>query len=444
MLGYIRRLTDKWVLSNPRYMRNLANLLLACGCPRSGTSILMEIIRLIYGEDMILGTKFPQEARKEHIETILRELEEEGDIANYQLRKYLVERNLAAQEAQLTEEERDFKDMNPDGFWEMAFTVKGVRYAPALRNIFDALRSGKKRFCKVVSQGLMASDTTYIDKVIYTIRHPRAVAKSQERLIRGFQYIDPNTGKSKNAFGDMVIHTPEMFIKVTTQASRFFLNNPDIPVMFYHFEDLIENPKEVIDRIVEFVGFGDPSKAYDAVKPKLNRSKHEDVESNLWEDAEFVYTAFSEAACLVNSGNREAANEIFQEIVDYIADPKREVNKDTRNWMCPRSKNVATYRICQMCQKSANSRKNMKETAEKLYRPGVKHWSQEPCLFECGMDPDREEYVTVEDSIKNNFWLEPEEEIPVWASEGYSSSDEYAKALIEKEMEEMQKEALNE
>ena len=37
----------------------------------------------------------------------------------------------------------------------------------------------------------------------------------------------------------------------------------------------------------------------------------------------------------------------------------------------------------------------------------ARHWSKEPCLFECGLDLDRKEsYLTVEESIENNFWKE--------------------------------------
>ena len=59
--------------------------------------------------------------------------------------------------------------------------------------------------------------------------------------------------------------------------------------MFVNFDDLQANPDEECRKMQEFVGFGDYSKAAKLVQSKLNRSKPEDIENVLWEDAEFVY-----------------------------------------------------------------------------------------------------------------------------------------------------------
>ena len=34
----------------------------------------------------------------------------------------------------------------------------------------------------------------------------------------------------------------------------------------------------------------------------------------------------------------------------------------------------------------------------------------EPCMFECGMNVDREEHLTIEESIDNNSWAEDDHE----------------------------------
>ena len=56
----------------------MAGLLLVSGCPRSGTSLCMDIQRLAHGEDVILGEKFPQEGRKKALEEMKEQQEGES------------------------------------------------------------------------------------------------------------------------------------------------------------------------------------------------------------------------------------------------------------------------------------------------------------------------------------------------------------------------------
>jgi hypothetical protein len=378
-------------------------LLIVSGCPRSGTSVCMDIQRVAHGDDKILGHKFPQENRKKQREEMLARLEGENPHM-WQIRKYLFEKQEAEQNSKMDEDERDFRDMNPEGFWEMAFTVQGVIYRPQFKELLEGVLEGDQKICKVVSQGLMDSDPMYLGKIIYMMRHPRQVAKSQERLVRGFNFKDPETGKIKNALEDFKIHSPEMYIGVTVQASQFFLNNPDIPVRFFDFDDLIENPEDTIDEMGKFVGYGDYTKAYDVVQKKLKRSFPEDIPNPLWEDAEFVYDKFYNAANIINgNGIREEAESLFRDIIEYFQDP---YNRDKMNWRCFRAKQQVNETMCRGCISSPAMRANMKSRSESIEGQFTKHWSEEPCLFECGFDLDRDksEYITIEESIKNNFW----------------------------------------
>jgi hypothetical protein len=381
-------------------------LIIVSGCPRSGTSVCMDIQREAHGEDAILGEKFPQENRKKAMRELLEKKEDET-YAEHSVRKYLLNKQLEQEENQLTDDERKWRDMNPEGFWEMAFTVRGIIYTPMHKDVLNKVMNGEKKICKVVSQGLLWSDPMYISKIIYMIRHPRAVAKSQERLIRGFDVVDKKTGELKNMFDGIKIHTPEMYIAVTIQAANFFLNNPEIPVQFFHFEDLIEKPIEVIDKMSKFVGSGDYTKAYGIVQPKLNRSKHEDVHSNLWKDSIFVYDRFCKAATMINEGvDRKKVNILFKEIIEYFDNPRVMYNREKRHWRCFRAKQTVNESMCKSCISSYSCRQNFKKYSEKTEGYVAKHWSEEPCLFECGMDLDREEHLTIEESIKNNFWID--------------------------------------
>jgi hypothetical protein len=374
----------------------------------------MDIQRVAHGDAAICGEKFPRDTMKRSREEMLRQQPGET-IAEWQCRNYLLGKRIAEEEASTPENERRMQDMNPEGFWEMAFSVAGIIYKPQFKELLGGLLRGDFKVAKVVSQGLLASDPVYIRKVIYSIRHPRAVAKSQENLIRGFSWEDEH-GKVHNAFEGMKIHTPEMFTTVTTQAARFFLDNPEIPVRFLHFEDLIERPKEVIDDMAKFVGRGDYTKAYDVVQPKLNRSAHEDVDSALWEDAEYVYQHFCHAAEIINdySGEnvsrlramRKRAEPDLVAIVQYMMNPKRNTNREKRNWPCHRARRMVMESMCRECVKGGNVAESFRKQSEATpSRSGVaKHWSEEPCLFECGLDLDRTEYLTVEQSIAGNFW----------------------------------------
>jgi sulfotransferase family protein len=340
------------------------------GCPRSGTSLCMDIQRVVHGDEKILGNKFPQEKRNK-----LKEQQKNEPDHLYKIRSYIQQK-----QAKIIDD--GTKDMNPEGFWEMAFTVQGVIYRPQFRQILQEVLDGKKYICKVVSQGLWASDPQYIGRIIYMVRHPRAVAKSQERLKRMFE--NPRLNGEEQKF-----HSPEMYIQVTAQAARFFQMFPKIPTLFLHYEDLLKNPQQQLERMQEFAG-GDYSKAKDVVQQKLNRSKHEEIDCSLWEDAEKVYDLF--------------CKEEYQKIIDYIEDPKCQINREKRSWPCYRGKQTVNENICKSCLNDSNTRNNMKKYSETSEGNIAKHWSEEPCLFECGMNVDREDYLTIDESIAKNFW----------------------------------------
>lgn len=386
----------------------MKGFLVVSGCPRSGTSLCMDIQRVAHGDEAIVGQKFPQEARQEARKEALQQQPNEPDHA-YRVRKYLLDKQI---EAEQKKHDHDYVDMNPQGFWECAFSVRGLIYRPNFRDLLGSVRRGDDfKVVKVVSQGLLASDPAYIGKVIYMIRHPRAVAKSQERLVRGFSVKDPETGSAKNAFEDMTIHTPEMYIGVTVQACRWLLLESRVPVMFVDFDDLVGDPQTQIDHMAEFVGSGDYDAAKEVVEPRLNRSQPEDIEHRLWKDAEYVYEQFVEAAAIINSGQRRSkAKRRWENIIRYFEDPRREFNREKRTWRCYRSKHTVNEAMCRACYDQPEVMRNFKKHSESMEGGIARHWREEPCLFECGLDLDRlEPYLTIEESIENNFWVEAEE-----------------------------------
>jgi hypothetical protein len=62
--------------------------------------------------------------------------------------------------------------------------------------------------------------------------------------------------------------------------------------------------------------------------------------------------------------------------------------------------------MCKLCYNDPATREQYKRHSEELDNEVFQSWRWEPCLFECGMDVDREKYLTIEESIANNFWEE--------------------------------------
>lgn len=341
---------------------------IVCGVPRSGTSLMMLILKALFGEDRIIGKQFP----RLEIEQGKEELDEQ-----FLCRKYLFERN--------KEHKEKMKDLNPDGFWECLYTVKGVRWRFRDEMLDEITKDKNKYFCKIVSQGLLSSNPHYINKIIYMVRHPKAVAKSQERLRRQIPFRHNNRHVNVSDF--FKVHSPEMFIKVSVMASHWIVANPK-PICIVHFEDLLKHPKRAIQMICEFLGEGEPEKAYKVVKPKYNRSKPEDVKSDLWDSAQVVYEFLGQGK--------------FKEVLEYVDNPQLPINRQSRTWNCPRSGTKTNEEKCEKCLKNKTYRKGLKKKAEMRKI----EWQKEPCFFECGFDLDRDEYISIAESIKNNWWID--------------------------------------
>lgn len=396
--------------------KDRTNMLIVSGCPRSGTSLCMDIQRIVHGEEQLLGKKISDRDFESIVEEQLERKEDEAE-HEYRIRRFLLERRLDKRRDRQKARQKKTKDMNPNGFWEMDFTVAGITpyrrfrqmavYSQELQDILDEIEAGAFKVCKVVSQGLLSSNPRMIGKIIYMIRHPRAVAKSQERLSYNLELPDPETGEMKNLSDLVKITTPKMFIDVTARAAKFFLDYPEIPVRFYHFEELIKDPAPLLDDMQEFAGCGDYSKALSAIEPKLSRSNHAKVKSHLLTDAEFVYEKFCAAAEIINAGgDQEKANELFTEIREYLSDPHRQFNRDRNQWPCFRHNHMVKEKLCRSCMTDPVVRYNAKQGRDVAPIQNETPWQEEPCLFECGMDLDRDKYLTIEESIANNFWIE--------------------------------------
>jgi hypothetical protein len=285
------------------------------------------------------------------------------------------------------------KIMNPKGFYEDGrWSVRGIKYVYQWKDELNAFLNDKTPKCmKIVSQGLLPSDPRFFEKIIYMIRHPREVAKSHENL----------QGQFENAFKDgkeQKPHSPRHYIAVTTQAAKFFLENPDIPVLFCQHADMLKDPETHVKRVAKFLGLPEKSswnKAKNVIEPKLHRSKPQDIKNELWETAEKVFELFNAKD--------------FQGVLDFMdPDPEKKgdgaasMKVEADKWFCPRRGTMATKEVCVLCLTEENTRKNFRESAE---RKGI-NWKKEPCVFETGFDASKseDELKTIRKSIRFNHW----------------------------------------
>lgn len=338
---------------------------------------MMELMRKTFGEDRIVGSKFPQEAR-----TVTKREGDSDEIFSF--RKYT--EKLVNPDAEIKLEKS--KDMNPNGFWECPFTVGGAYYRPGVSDLLRKIEAEDvPSICKIVSQGLRSTDPRYVTKVIYMLREPTAVAKSQERLRRELMY-KTDDGETRNLWDSIDKISPRMFIEVSLMAAAWIKNHPDVPIHFVEYSKLMSDPKDTLLDVQNFLGAGDFTEAISAISPNLNRSSKVTVVHPLLPEAESVYESF--------------AAKDWDSLVEFSADRKKLVHRQTWQWACVRSGSVAQEGICKVCTADANFRASLKKIAIK----NAIDWKTMPCAYECAFDVDRDKYLSVEDSIKNNHWLD--------------------------------------
>jgi hypothetical protein len=289
-------------------------------------------------------------------------------------------------------EEKRAKDMNPKGFWECPFTVQGVRFRPEIEEQLKAIlsESEEETFCKIVSQGVAASDPRYITKLVVMVRDPRSVAKSQERLTREFRYRRPGQPE-RNLYDGMEIHSPKMFIDVTLMLSAWIKRHPDIPVHYVEYDNLVAEPEVAIKGVLEFLGEKGAAKkaktAASEIDPKLKRSYPEPKPSLLWDDAERVHD-------LLKSGDHDGLER-------FAHDKSRPSFREDLSWVCVRVGSRMVEAHCSRCIKDPKFAASVRAAAE---RSGIQ-WRLRPCAYETAYREDGVSLKTIDQSILDNHWI---------------------------------------
>jgi len=343
------------------------------GCPGSGTNLMMSLLNYAFGNDRILGKKFPQE---ELIEEMHTKQKNETDY-EFETRKYILKKT--NDEEKIQKELDHILKTKPNGLWETPYLNNGIRF-----NFFDSdllensATESKKIICKVTPQGLLQSNPKYIDKIIYMIRRPEDIYRSNQSTDKDTIILDKKEIKSS---------VPETFIYASTTASRWLMKYPEIPVLYVYFDDLILNPVGTLESVGAFF---DSVCAWpiDQIRSNANSDlvDSEIIEAEgVWKDALFIYDKF--------------ISKEYKDIIEYVQNPKNEIHRKNRRWMCCRIDQPVNEEFCLNCTTKLSVRKNLMQIAEQKEI----EWKDEPCVFECAYNLDGE-LKTIKQSIINNSW----------------------------------------
>lgn len=358
-------------------------MIVVAGCPRSGTSMMTNTLMELLSDDgySVIGQQFPQAQKINNANRfdISKPLEGESKEA-FSLRKYMINRAIEngvgnVIKAKETQEEykktmEDVKKLNKHGFYECQYTVKGCSYHIGIEKIV-----GGKKIAKIVSQGLPRTDPRYLTegKIILMARNPREVAKSQEGLTH-----TPEVQKILDMDSDCKVHQPDMFMQVTLQGAKWFLNSGIDPLII-DYDEYCSDPSKYIDEIISYLGMGNKEKAMKVLDLSQKRSVSAGIMSAKFKRADDMY--------------RLMLKKDWQAIVSMST------RKPTVNIQCVRMQMNLPEIHCKSCIKGGDVAKSFRDSANEKEI----EWQSLPCVYECGAGSDNK-HKTVEESIENNHW----------------------------------------
>jgi len=334
----------------------------------------------------MIGDKFPQETRIERKRKRNNpQTGSEETPKQTKFRKYLLESrpqlntmnaiNQRDKENERAKSEK-MKKMNPMGFYEGRYSVIGASWHIGIEKILHP-----KSIVKIVSQGLPKTDPKYCDKMVFMLRKPCKVASSQENLVRQGG-LDKVLGENEK------VHDVTMFIKVTTVAARWF-HATGVKPLIVEYDDFTMNPDKGLDILCKYLGLGDPKLGLPIITEKLSRSKDLGIDPDgSFAEADEIYKLMLKSD--------------FKGVMDFKATNSARANAAFR---CFRTKAQTNYNHCKSCHSDKEFMRTLRDHCDKENID----WRKEVCSFECGYDPDRyhdDSYISVEDSIKNNHWIE--------------------------------------
>lgn len=190
-------------------------MIVVTGAPRSGTSLMMQILRDSLGPDRVVGYAQPPEA-PEWIPDMRRRL---PGITDAELHTMAIEMAMEC----------------PDGYWEAPWVMRGVP---------DDESYPEGYACKLVGAGLANTAPEKVDRVIYMLRDPLGTARSAARLA--------GTLQGKGVPDDTGLST-DLFIENTLGACRYLAEHSP-PVLVVELMELCRMPEYTCGRVGAFIG----------------------------------------------------------------------------------------------------------------------------------------------------------------------------------------------
>jgi len=156
----------------------------------------------------------------------------------------------------LTDENRKADKSNPKGYYE---------YDPVMSIHKDNswLGNAKDKSIKIVAPLLKYLDPKYRYKVIFMTRDLNEVIKSQQIM----------TGKDPDT---LPLKLLESYHKLLNTVELWENNEPGVEMIYVNYKDTLDNPSEVLDRVITFVGEDlDKQSMIGCVDKKLYRNRSE-------------------------------------------------------------------------------------------------------------------------------------------------------------------------
>jgi hypothetical protein len=354
--------------------------------PRGYTSLLMRMSEKAVGEDRIIGKKFN---KLETLRNKQKQFPNETD-KQYAIRMY-IESGFPQNSEEAVEQ---YKKMNPYGFYEHdVWSVRGISYSPVFAGDIKRIEEAdpdNPLIIKLVCTGLVASDPRYLKWVVYSMRHPWDVAESQKDLVRSMKF-QLKDGRIVDLWEGQKFVDPAFYISNVLSLANWRLAHPDIPMLFIDADEFMTDTRKVLKDISDFTG-EDYNQCADMIDPKQskNRGKNREYRPGIWEDAIYLHE------CLLKQD--------FKSIVEFSRRNDTWFAKKNASIFCTRLRKPVGYSQCVYCHDPEKNKEFIQNNI-KFCEVNNYDWENEPCTFECGLDPADEDPKTIEESIKNNHWV---------------------------------------
>jgi len=251
-------------------------MIIVSGCRRSGTSLMMRLLGMNLGFDRIYGEAHPMGIRKSPFDT-------QG---MFELRREAMQPSPEIQEKR--------QQLQGDGVYECEYTISGLRY-----DYYTPLPP-RNSIIKVVAEGLINTDPSLIDEIIFMVRDPYNMLLSHSKII----YKTPMFDDASQVFFEPL--DPPGAIDQLLQAS-LFLNKYKGKLTLVQYETMSTTKLPYIE-----VGYG-------TIKPKAHAIIG-NLDDGIWAELYKVYDLFQ--------------NHKFQDIINTIMRPDSFYAFHTRPWYC--------------------------------------------------------------------------------------------------------------